>query len=338
MSVLNKNWKSLIKPDKIIYDGEYSPTKARMIVQPLERGYGLTLGNALRRVALSSLQGAAITAIKIPGVVHEFATKAGMKEDVLDLILNLKNVAIKMFTTEKKIVKLKAKGGCIVTAGMIETTADVEVMNPEQYICTLTHNAELEIELICQTGKGYVPAASNSSEDHAIDIIPIDSIYSPVKKFAYKVEDTRVGQVTDFDKLTIDIETNGSISPEMALGISSRILQNQFQLFVNFEEDEEISVEKQDELQFDPVLLKKVSHLELSVRSMNCLQNDNIVYIGDLVIKTEAEMLKTQNFGRKSLNEIRDILSKYDLKFGMIIEGWPPENVEELAKKYEDKI
>lgn len=339
MLSLNKNWNSLIKPSKIIctdYGIEDKINVANIVVEPLERGFGQTLGNALRRVLLSSLQGAAITAMKIPGVVHEFSSKSGVKEDVIDLILNVKNIAIRMHSSEKRIIRLNAKGPCVVTAGMIETPSDVEILNPDQKICTLSKDAELDIEFYCETGRGYVPASSAKEKDLPIGVVTIDALFSPVKKVSYKVEDTRVGQVTDYDKLIMTVETNGSITPEMAIALSARILQDQLDLFVTFEEEEEEKVEVSRELGFNPVLLKKVSHLELSVRSQNCLQNDNIVYIGDLVIKTEAEMLKTQNFGRKSLNEIKEILSKFNLKFGMDIPGWPPENVEELAKKYED--
>jgi DNA-directed RNA polymerase subunit alpha len=241
-----------------------------------------------------------------------------------------------MHTSEKKVVRLKVKGPCVVTAGMIETSSEVEILNPEQKICTLSKDAELEIEFYCETGRGYVPAGSARENDLPIGVITIDALFSPVRKVSYKVEDTRVGQVTDYDKLIMNVETDGTVTPEMAIALSARILQDQLELFVTFEEEEEEKAELAQELEFNPVLLKKVSHLELSVRSQNCLQNDNIVYIGDLVIKTEAEMLRTANFGRKSLNEIKDILSKFGLKFGMEIAGWPPENVEELAKKYED--
>ena len=325
MSSLNKNWNSLIKPSKISYDGggEISNV-ANITIQPLERGFGLTIGNALRRILLSSLQGAAITAVRIPGVVHEFATKAGIKEDIIDITLNLKAVSIKMHSEEQQILRLKVQGPCVVTAGMIDKNANVEILNPDQEICTLSKDAELEMELICETGRGYVPAASARENNMPIGTIPLDALFSPVEKVSYKVEDTRVGQVTDYDKLIMTLETDGTITPEMAIALSARILQDQLQLFVTFEEEEEEKITVEEELEFNPVLLKKVNHLELSVRSQNCLQNDNIVYIGDLVIKTEAEMLKTQNFGRKSLNEIKDILSKFNLKFG-ILEFWRSE-------------
>lgn len=337
MLSLNKNWNSLIKPSKITYDGKNNVANvANIIIDPLERGFGLTLGNALRRVLLSSLQGSAITAVKIPGVVHEFSAKSGIKEDLIDVILNLKKVAIKINSAEKKIIRVKLKGPCVVKAGMIETGSDVEILNPDQVICTLSKDAELEMELYCETGKGYVPAGGGKSKDLPIGVIAIDALFSPVKKVSYKVEDTRVGQITDYDKLIMSIETDGSITPEMAIALSARILQDQLQLFITFEEEEEIKGEIEEELEYNPVLLKKVDELELSVRSKNCLQNDNIVYIGDLVNKTEAEMLRTPNFGRKSLNELKEVLSNYNLKFGMEILNWPPENIEELAKKYED--
>lgn len=337
MLSLNKNWSSLIKPSRILYDGNNDESNiAKIIIEPLERGFGLTLGNALRRILLSSLQGAAITAVKIPGVEHEFSAKSGVREDLVDIILNLKKISVRMHTAERKVVRIKAKGPCVVTAGMIETGSDVEILNPDQKICTLSKDAELEMELYCEIGRGYVPAASACSKDFPIGVITVDALFSPVKKVSYKVEDTRVGQVTDYDKLIMSVETDATVTPEMAIALSARILQDQLQLFVTFEEEEEEKQEAQEELEYNPILLKKVDELELSVRSRNCLQNDNIVYIGDLVNKTEAEMLRTQNFGRKSLNEIKDLLSKFNLKFGMETNGWPPENIEELAKKYED--
>lgn len=337
MVSLNKNWNSLIKPAKLGYSNPTSDHNiVKVIVEPLERGFGLTIGNALRRILLSSLQGAAITSIKIPGVVHEFSAIPGVKEDLSDIILNIKSVAIKMHVADKKTVRLNITGPCVVTAGMMSTGHDIEILNPHHMICTLAKGANLEMEFICETGKGYAPAVSNRDNDLPIGVIPIDALFNPVRKVTYVVEDTRVGQVTDYDRLIMTIETNGTISPEIACGLSARILQDQLQLFVTFEEEEEDKQDKLEELAFSPTLLKKVDELELSVRSQNCLKNDNIVYIGDLVIKTEAEMLKTQNFGRKSLNEIKEILAKFSLKFGMDINGWPPKNLEELSKKYEE--
>lgn len=337
MSLMNKNWTALIKPSKLLSEvsGD-NPNKAKFVIEPLERGYGMTLGNALRRVLLSSLQGAAITSIKVAGLEHEFSSIPGVAEDVIDVILNLKSVVVRMHNADKKALHLNVTGPAVVTAGMISTTHDVEILNPDLVICTIADGATLDMHLTCETGKGYIPAVSSREYNLSIGVIPIDAIYSPVKTVSYKVEHTRVGQVTDYDKLIMEVETNGAVAPEMAVGFAARILQDQLQLFISFEEVPEEKEEVLEELPFNPVLLKKVDEIELSVRSQNCLKNDNIVYIGDLVIKTEAEMLRTPNFGRKSLNEIKEILSTFNLKFGMDVPGWPPENVEELAKKYED--
>lgn len=335
MSSLNKNWTALIKPSKLVV-GKDGDNIAKIIMEPLENGFGLTIGNALRRVLLSSLQGSAITAVKIAGVVHEFSAIPGVKEDVVDVILNLKSVVVKMHVNEKRTVRLVAHGPCSVTAGMIESNHDVEILNPDHVICTLSKGSTLEMEFVVESGKGYVPAYRSEEDEIPIGTILLDALFSPVKSVAYKVENTRVGQITDYDKLTLTVETNGAVSPEMAVALASRIMQDQLQLFITFEDVEEEEEEKAEELPFNPVLLKKVDELELSVRSQNCLKNDNIVYIGDLVSKTEGEMLKTPNFGRKSLNEIKEILSGFNLKFGMDIDGWPPENLETLAKKYED--
>lgn len=337
MLSLNKNWNSLIKPSKLSVNlDERNPKIAKIVIEPLERGYGNTLGNSLRRVLLSSLQGAAVSSLKIPGIVHEFSSIPGVKEDVTDVILNLKGVVVKLHSNENKVVRLTATGPCVVNAGMIQQTHDVEILNPEHVICHLSKGSTLEMELTCSVGKGYVPAMLSRDTDNPIGVINIDALYSPVLKVAYKVENTRVGQVTDYDKLILTIETNGVVAPDLALALSARIMQDQLQSFITFEEEEEISEEKLEELPFNPVLLKKVDELELSVRSQNCLKNDNIVYIGDLVIKSEADMLKTPNFGRKSLNEIKEILVNFGLRFGMDIAEWPPENLAELAKKYED--
>jgi len=335
MVQLSKNWNELIKPSKLMVGSEQQNI-AEIVIDPLEPGFGLTLGNALRRVLLSSLQGAAITAIKIDGVVHEFSTIPGVKEDVTDIILNLKSVIVEMHASECKKLALNITGPCVVTAGMIETGRDVVILNQDHVLCTLADGASLNIELTCQTGKGYVPASQMRKQDDPIGLIPIDALFSPIKKAFYKVENTRVGQVTDYDKLILTVETDGTITPELAVGLSARILQDQLQLFIAFEEIKEEKDAEIEELKFDPNLLRKVDELELSVRSQNCLKNDNIVYIGDLVIKTEGEMLKTPNFGRKSLNEIKEVLSSMSLSFGMTIPEWPPEKIEELAKKYEN--
>lgn len=334
---LTKNWNALIKPSKLVCENiDGNINTARIVVEPLERGFGLTLGNAIRRVLLSSLQGAAITSVKISGVQHEFSAIPGVKEDMVDVVLNLKSLVVKMHVGEKRKVRLKATGPCIVTAGMIETGHDVEVLNPNYEICTLSAGSSIDMELTCEMGKGYVPAGSARDEELPIGVILMDAVFSPVRKVAYKVENARVGQVTDYDRLIMEIETNGTVLPEMAIALAARILQDQMQFFITFEEVEEEEEVKKDELPFNPVLLKRISDIEISVRSQNCLRSDNIVYIGDLATKSEGEMLKTPNFGRKSLTELKQILHSYGLTFGMKIVGWPPENCDELSKKYQD--
>lgn len=328
----------MIKPTKLeVVSGPDPRRMATVIAEPLERGFGLTLGNALRRVLLSSLQGAAATAIRMDGVLHEFSSVPGVREDVTDIILNIKTLALRMGGEGPKRVTLTATGPGEVTAGMITTGHDVEVMNSDLVICTLDDGARLSMELVVENGKGYVPAGTSRSEDAPIGLIPIDAIYSPVRKVAYKVENTRVGQVTDHDKLIMDVVTNGAVTPEDALALAARILQDQLQLFINFEEPQAATEdERKDELPFNRNLLRKVDELELSVRSANCLKNDNIIYIGDLVQKTEADMLRTPNFGRKSLNEIKEVLSQMGLSLGMEIVNWPPDNIEDLAKRLEE--
>lgn len=335
MVQLSKNWNELIKPSKLVVTSQNNNT-AEFVVEPLETGFALTIGNALRRVLMSSLQGAAITSIKIDGVVHEFSSIPGVKEDVADIILNFKSVIVQMHVSDRKRMTLNAVGPCVVTAGMIETGHDVSILNPDLVICTLGEGASVNMELTCQTGKGYISSGQMRTSDDPIGLIPIDALFSPVKKVLYKVDNTRVGQMTDYDKLTLTVETNGVVSPELAVGLAARIIQDQLQLFVSFEDEKEEIGDQIEELKFDPNLLRKVDELELSVRSQNCLKNDNIVYIGDLVIKSENEMLKTPNFGRKSLNEIKDVLTGMNLNFGMNIPEWPPEKIEELAKKYEN--
>lgn len=333
--MIQKNWQELIKPTSLDIVNENN-NKAKVVVEPLERGFGLTLGNALRRVLLSSLQGGAVTAIKIDGVLHEFTVIPGVREDVTDIVLNIKGLAIAVHGEGQKTAYLKAEGPCEVTAAMIETGHDVEIKNPEHVICTLDAGAKINMELTIGTGKGYVPAYQNKSADAPIGVIPVDAIYSPVKKVSYKVENTRVGQITDYDKLTLVVETNGVITPEDSVAFAARVLQDQLKPFINFDEPETEVKEEEEELPFNRNLLKKVEELELSVRSANCLKNDNIIYIGELVQKTEAEMLRTPNFGRKSLNEIKEVLSKMGIHLGMEVEGWPPENIDELVRKVDD--
>ncbi len=334
--MIQKNWQELIKPTNLEITSGESGNKAKIVVEPLERGFGLTLGNALRRVLLSSLQGGAVTAIKIDGVLHEFSVIPGVREDVTDIVLNVKGLAVAVHSEGQKMMTLKAEGPCTVTAAMIETGHDVEIMNPDHVICNLDAGAKISMELTVDTGKGYVPAYQNKPADAPIGLIAVDAIYSPVKRVSYKVDNTRVGQITDYDKLTLVVETNGVVSPEDAVAYAARILQDQLKPFINFDEPENEVEDVKEELPFNRNLLKKVEELELSVRSANCLKNDNIVYIGDLVQKTEAEMLRTPNFGRKSLNEIKEVLAKMGIHLGMETPGWPPENIEELIKKCDD--
>jgi len=335
--MIQKNWQELIKPNKIEFSSK-KKTLTTLVAEPLERGFGLTLGNALRRVLLSSLRGAAVTAVQIDGVLHEFSSVAGVREDVTDIVLNIKEIAIKMEGDGPKRMVVRKQGPGVVTAGDIQTVGDVEILNPDHIICTLDEGAEIRMEFTVDSGKGYVPAERNRAEDAPIGLIPVDSLYSPVKKVSYKVENTREGQVLDYDKLTMTIETDGSVTGEDAVAFAARILQDQLALFVNFEEPHKEQPQEQvTELAFNPALLKKVDELELSVRSANCLKNDNIVYIGDLIQKTEAEMLRTPNFGRKALNEIKEGLAAMGLHLGMEVPDWPPENIEDLAKRYEDQ-
>lgn len=337
-ALLNKNWQDLIKPTTIDVNArDKSLSRADVVAEPLERGFGYTLGNALRRILLSSLQGAAVTSVKIDGVLHEFSSIEGVREDVTHIILNIKDLRIKAQEPERRKLTLKAKGPGEVTAAQIETPGDIEIINKDLVICTLDKDGSIDMELTVEVGSGYVRAMDNKQQDAPIGMIPIDALFSPVRKVSYKVDNARVGQRTDYDKLTLSVETDGSISAEDAVALSARIMQDQVRLFINFE-DTPMPEAKEDEnaLPFSPYLLKKVDELELSVRSANCLKNDNIVYIGDLVQKSESEMLKTPNFGRKSLNEIKDVLGNMGLKFGMDIAEWPPESIEDLARKYEE--
>jgi len=336
--VIQKNWQELIKPGKLEIHGGRDPKRhATATAEPLERGFGMTLGNALRRVLLSSLRGAAITSVHIDGVLHEFSSIAGVREDVTNIVLNIKEIALKAHSEGTKRMVLQKTGPGVVRAGDIEVSSEIEVLNPEHVICTLDDGASIHMEFTAKTGKGYVPADRNRPDDAPIGLIPVDALYSPVRKVSYRVENTREGQILDYDKLIMDIHTDGSVIPEDAIALAARILQDQLSIFVNFEEPQkEVVEEKQPELEFNAALLKKVDELELSVRSANCLKNDNIVYIGDLIQKTEAEMLRTPNFGRKSLNEIKEVLAGMGLHLGMEVPNWPPENIEELAKRFED--
>ena len=336
--IIQRNWQALIKPEKLEVEPGADPRRvATVIAEPLERGFGVTLGNAIRRIMLSSLQGAAVTAVQIGGVLHEFSSIPGVREDVTDIVLNIKQLALRMHGEGPKRMVLTATGPAEVRAGQIQAGHDIEIMNPDMVLCTLDDGARLDMEFTVQIGKGYQPASANRPEDAPIGLMPVDSIYSPVRRVSFKVEPTRVGQVTDFDKLLLTVETNGAVSPEDAVALAARILLDQLQLFINFEEPQ---LSRPDEpvehLPFNRNLLRKVDELELSVRSANCLKNDNIVYIGDLVQKSEQEMLRTPNFGRKSLNEIKEVLSNMGLSLGMTVPEWPPENIEDLTKRLEE--
>ncbi|MGC1303685.1 MAG: DNA-directed RNA polymerase subunit alpha [Caulobacteraceae bacterium] len=338
--MIERNWQDLIRPEKPqIETGSDSQRKARLVAEPLERGFGVTLGNSLRRVLLSSLQGAAVTSVQIDGVVHEFSSIEGVREDVVDIILNIKQLALRMHSEGPKRMTLRATGPGPVTAEQIEVPADIEILNKDHVICTLDDGASVRMEFTINIGKGYVAAEHNRPEDAPIGLIAVDSLYSPVKRVAYRVEPTRQGQSLDYDRLILEVETNGAVTPVDAVAYAARILQDQLQLFITFDEPKKkVSEETKPELPFNPALLKKVDELELSVRSANCLKNDNIVYIGDLIQKTEGEMLRTPNFGRKSLNEIKEVLTGMGLHLGMDVPNWPPENIEDLAKKFEDQI
>jgi DNA-directed RNA polymerase subunit alpha len=339
VNVLQKNWQDLIKPTKLnVQAGRDRNIVATVTAEPLERGFGMTLGNALRRVLLSSLQGAAIKTVQIDGVLHEFSSIAGVREDVTDIILNIKEIALKVHSEGAKRMVLKKEGPGPARAGDIEAGSDVEILNPEHVICHLDQGASIRMEFTAEMGKGYVPAERNRPDDAPIGLIPVDSLYSPVKKVSYRVENTREGQILDYDKLIMTVETDGSVRAEDAVALAARILQDQLAVFINFEEPRKATEEaRHPDLSFNAALLKKVDELELSVRSANCLKNDNIVYIGDLIQKTEAEMLRTPNFGRKSLNEIKEVLASMGLHLGMEVPNWPPDNIEELAKRFEDQ-
>jgi DNA-directed RNA polymerase subunit alpha len=326
-AVFSKNWRDLIKPKMLEVDRDsLTETYGRFCCEPLERGFGTTLGNSLRRVLLSSLQGAAITAVKIDGALHEFQTLPDVVEDVTDIVLNLKEVIVEMHDPKPKVIRLDKEGEGKVTASDIAVSEGVEILNPEHAVATLSRGGKLHMELLVQIGRGYVPAERNKSATMSVGTIPIDSLFAPVKKVNYTVTNARVGQQTDYDKLTIDVWTNGSVSPEDAVAYAAKILKDQLTIFINFEETAEPVEEtvSEEAAKLNENLDKSVDELELSVRSANCLQNANIRFIGELVQKTEAEMLKTKNFGRKSLKEIKEILAEMGLSLGMKLDGWVP--------------
>lgn len=322
--MLEKNWRDLIRPKALDVDKEsLAANYGKFVAKPLERGFGLTLGNSLRRVLLSSLQGAAVTAVKIDGVVHEFTPIPDVKEDVAEIILNLKEVRFRLHS-ERETVVVEKSGPCEVKASDILTTEHVQVLNPDQKIATLGKGGKLRVEIQISRGRGYRQAEANKTEEMPVGWIPVDSFFSPIRRVNYTVTQSRVGQRTDFDKLTFEVWTDGSVQPEDAVALGAKILKDQLAVFLNFEEEPEPVAAAKEEMggQFNPNLYRSVEELELSVRSANCLQNANIKYIYELVQKTEAEMLKTKNFGRKSLNEIKDILSEMGLSLGMKLDGF----------------
>jgi len=331
---MQKSWKDLIRPKRLEVEKEtLTPFYGKFTAEPFERGFGITIGNSLRRILLSSLQGAAITSVKIDGVLHEFSTIPGTKEDITEIILNLKEVRLKLHTEGPKTIRVKAEGSKVLKAGDILTGDAVEILNPDHYLATLSRDGKLSMEMVVKMGRGYVPAERNKEENQPIGTIPMDAIFSPIKKVNYTVTNARVGQITDYDKLTLEVWTDGSLNPEEAVAHSAKILKDQLSIFITFEEEEETEIsysEGEEEKEgFNENLLRSVDELELSVRSANCLKHANIKLIGDLVQKTEAEILATKNFGRKSLNEIKDILAEMGLSLGMKLDNWPPKKSEE---------
>ncbi len=320
-----KNWRELIRPRKLEPDEIHSDNYGKFSCEPFERGFGTTLGNALRRVLLSSLQGAAVTSVRVEGVMHEFSTMPGVMEDMCDVVLNLKEVRLRSHSAGPKLLRIHRKGQGVLTAGdLVVDDSSVEILNPEQKIATLSGEADVEMELTVGMGKGYRPAEANKTDDMPIGTIPIDSIFSPVRRVNYVVTPARVGRDTDFDKLTLEIWTDGTVAPVDALAYAAKILKEQLSIFINFDEPVESMIPLAEEMTpLNPSLFRSVDELELSVRSANCLQNANIRYIGELVQKTESEMLKTKNFGRKSLNEIKELLQSMGLDLGMVLENFP---------------
>ncbi len=329
-----KSWKDLIRPKRLEVEKEtLTLFYGKFVAEPFERGFGITIGNSLRRILLSSLQGAAITSVKIDGVLHEFSTIPGVKEDVTEVILNLKEVRLKLHTEGPKVIRVKTEGPKVLKAGDIQTGDAVEILNPDHYIATLSRDSKLSMEMMVKMGRGYVPAERNKEENQPIGTIPMDAIFSPIKKVNYTVTNARVGQITDYDKLTLELWTDGSLNPEEAVAHAAKILKEQLSIFIIFEEEEEeeeeSATEQTESEKLNENLFRSVDELELSVRSANCLKHANIKLIGDLVQKTEAEILATKNFGRKSLNEIKEILSDMGLSLGMKLDSWPPKKEEE---------
>lgn len=337
-----KNWRDLIRPKKLQVETEsLTNTYGKFFAEPFERGFGTTLGTGLRRVLISSLQGAAIVSVKAKGVLHEFSAIPGVTEDATDIILNLKGVRLKVHGNESRMIRILQKGEGVVKAKDIITDNNVEILNPEHHIATCSKDANLEMDLLVKVGKGYVPADRNRDEKAPVGTIPIDAIFSPISKVNFTVTNARVGQITDYDKLTIEVWSDGSVKPQDAVAYASKILKDQLSIFINFDEDVEPAEEAEPEEErerFNENLYRSVDELELSVRSANCLKNAGIKLIGELVSRSEAEMLKTQNFGRKSLNEIKDILVDMGLTLGMKLDNFPdPEIMRRLRGEQKEE-
>ena len=317
---MNRSWSNLIKPNKLEVDEKsLTSTYGKFYGEPFERGFGQTIGSAVRRVLLSSLMGSAITSIRVKGVLHEFSTIPGVTEDVTDIILNLKQVRLKLFNVEQGNLKLEAKGPKVVLAKDIKTGPNMEIISPEQHIAALSKEGKLEIEMVAKMGRGYVPAERNKDEEAPVDTIYLDAVFTPIKKVNFNVTNARVGQRTDYDRLVLEVWTDGSVKPDDAVAYAAKILEDQLSIFINFEEEPQDSETRKDTTTtpLNENLFRSVDELEFSVRSQNCLQSADIKFIGELVQKSEPEMLKTKNFGRKSLNEIKEILREMGLELGM---------------------
>lgn len=341
--MLRENWEKLVKPYKVIVNREMDSTRcASLAFEPFEKGVGLTVGTALRRLLLSSLRGASVTSVRFRGALHEFSSLPGVKEDLVDMLLNIKNLDIRYEGSHPKQVRVSAAKSGVLTAGMLDGGGDVDFLSPDQEICTLSEGGKIEFEMTIETGKGYVPVVDRTKENLPLGTVLVDAVFNPIRSCHFRVESTRVGQYTHYDRLILDIETDGSITPEDAVGVSARILQEQLSKFIDFNASvgEPVALEEEKEavLPFNPNLLRRVEELDLSLRSSNCLKKENIVYIGDLVSKSEYELLRTPNFGRKSLSEINDVLGQMGLSLGMAVTGWPPEDIDESLKKLKDSL
>ncbi|MBI1992957.1 MAG: DNA-directed RNA polymerase subunit alpha [Deltaproteobacteria bacterium] len=336
---MHKHWTDLIKPKKLeVDDKSLTPVYGKFYAEPFERGFGQTVGNSLRRILLSSLMGAAIVSVRIKGILHEFSTIPGITEDVTDIILNLKEVRLKLHDTEQQTLKIEAKGPRTIQAKDIAAGPGVEILNPEQHVAILSREGKLDMEMVAKMGRGYVLAERNKEEGAPVDTIFIDSIFSPIQKVNFHLTNARVGQRTDYDRLVFEVWTDGSIKPDDAVAYAAKILQDQLQIFINFDDEPERAArEESPATPLNENLFRSVDELEFSVRSQNCLQNADIKYIGELVQKSEQEMLKTKNFGHKSLNEIKEILREMGLELGMKLDSFPPREEIERRRQAKEK-